>query len=149
MKTASRILYVFAVIFAALSAVLLIAMCVVSIVNANNTELINWISNHIIQSFEIEEQYQHYVTEAVTRAFVTNGISYAFSAIPCVVAIPVFLSARKALEDITNAPIGKFVASIVFGVLTTKFGVAAGALAIVARAVAIKHQKKSKVVDEQ
>ena len=149
MKTASRILYVVATVFAAINVLIYIGLCVFCIINVNNTELVNFLSSRIIETFEIEEQYQHYVYEAITRSFISNGISYAFAAIPNVVAIPVFLSARKKLEDIPDTPIGPFVASVVFGILTTKVGIAAGALAIVARAIAIKHKKNSKVVDEQ
>ncbi len=149
MKTASRILYVVSVIFAAINVVLLVGLCVFCIVNANNTDLINWIGKHIIEAFQIEEQYQQYVYSTLTGSFIAYGVSFAISAIPSVIAIPVFLNARKGLDDITNTSIATFVASIIFGVLSTDFGIAAGVLAIVERARENRHKRNSKVVSEQ
>ena len=144
MKIASKILYIVAVIFAAISAIVLIGLAVFCIVNVNNSEIIDMIANKIIELGQIEEEYQHYVFETMNTTILLNGICFAIAAIPCVIAIPIFLSAKKELEDINNSSTNKFIASIIFGVLSTNTGIAAGVLALLARHFAIRNNSRNR-----
>lgn len=148
MKQASKILYIVAIIFSILEVVLLVGSSIFYLVALSVPELFNFFVDKLSYLANIHPWFEDKIVMFTRIILISQGISYAFSAIPYVIAIPLYNTAKNKLEDLENSNIGTFIVTIVFGVLTSKFGIAAGALAVVARAFAIRN-KKRKVVSEQ
>ena len=142
MKVASRILYIVASVITAVTALMFIGLCVTFIVLANNTDLINQIVNFFNTQVIPENEYFKMTYEIVVRVFISNGVGYGITAIICVIAIPIFLSANKKLDDLVNTETTPFIWAIIFGLFATSLAVAASVLALIARSIAIKRKNR-------
>ena len=148
MKQASKILYITAIIFSIVEVVLLIGSAIFFLIAVNVPALFNFFSHRFEWITYIDSWFEDKVSLFTRIYLISQGITYAFSAIPYVIAIPLYNTAKNKLEDLENSNIGTFIVTIVFGVLTSKFGIAAGVLGVIARSFAIRNKKRN-IVSEQ
>ena len=132
MRQASRVLYVLAAVFAGLEILVSFALSIFSFVVLVYQEL--------LEAFLESIQYNG-DTIFFYILIVYIGFVFATVANLSIVAIPIFINARKQL-DVPHPSKGLFITSIIFGCFTNYFGITAGILSLVYRNSLSKNQEK-------